>query len=335
VPAVLVPAVATVAVVVTALLAFLAGPLGLGRAFAGQDLTAMTNADRMSQGLKSLSTANDLQALAQQRANEMARSGVLAHTTNLGSKVSGWQRLGENVGRGPKLNDIETAFMNSPEHRQNILDPAFTQLGVGVTSDGSRYFYVAVIFRQPSGVAPASAPPAPAPAPAPAPRAAASPRPAPKPAPTTTTTRAPTTTTTQAPTTTTTAPPPVEVLAAPPVETPPAPVETTTTTTTAPRPIFTNLDFLAANFSDRIVPKPVSAVTPAGRRPSLPVMTAFGLLAVTGGGHAAVRLGSRRSPKVRPIGAARLSGPAPDRRSWVGAICGAEPHTTDEDFITG
>jgi hypothetical protein len=317
--------------VVVALLALLGGPIGLDRALAGQDLTAMTNADRMSQGLKSLSTANDLQSLAQQRANEMARSGILAHTTNLGSKVSGWQRLGENVGRGPKLSDIETAFMNSPSHRENILDPAFTQLGVGVTFDGGKYFYVAVIFRQPSGGAPASAPPGPAPAPAP--RAAASPRPAPRPAPTTTTTRAPTTTTTQAPTTTTTAPPPVEVLAAPPVETPPAPVETTTTT--APRPIFTNLDFLAANFSDRIVPKPASAVTPAGRRPSLPVMTAFGLLAVTGGGHAAVRLGSRRSPKVRPIGAARLSGPAPDRRRWVGAICGAEPHTTDEDFITG
>jgi len=260
-----------VAVVALALFALLGGPLGLGRALAGQDLTAMTNSDRVSQGLKALSTAGDLQSLAQQRANDMARSGNLAHTTNLGSKVSGWQRLGENVGRGPKLTDIETAFMNSPSHRENILDTGFTQLGVGVTFDGKQYFYVAVIFRQPSGSA---APVQPA-QPAPAPRTAA----APKPKPATTTTRAPATTTTLAPTTTTTAappppPPPVEEVAAPPAEAPP-PVETTTST--APRPIFTNPDFLAANFSDRIVapaPVPVSAVRPVRDLPFLPVAVA-------------------------------------------------------------
>ncbi|HEX9529983.1 MAG TPA: hypothetical protein VF954_02515, partial [Acidimicrobiales bacterium] len=71
-------------------------------------------------------------------------------------------------------------------------------------------------------------------------------------------------------------------------------------TTTAPRPIYANPDFLAANFADHIEPRRVSAVTPVGRPPSLPVMTAFGLLALTGGGHAAVRLHSRRSPKARP-----------------------------------
>ena len=88
-----------VAVVAVALLALLGGPLGFGRALAGQDLAAMTNADRVSRGLRALSSVSDLQGLAQQRADEMARSGKLAHTTNLGGKVSGWQRLGENVGR--------------------------------------------------------------------------------------------------------------------------------------------------------------------------------------------------------------------------------------------
>ncbi|HLJ08254.1 MAG TPA: CAP domain-containing protein, partial [Acidimicrobiia bacterium] len=109
-----------------ALVALLAGPLAAGRALATQDLGAMTNAERVSRGLRALSTASDLQSLAQQRANQMAQSGVLAHTVNLSSKVSGWQKIGENVGRGPALSDIETAFMNSPEHRDNILDPAFT-----------------------------------------------------------------------------------------------------------------------------------------------------------------------------------------------------------------
>jgi hypothetical protein len=277
-------------VVVVALLAFVGGPVGLLRAVAGQDLTAMTNADRVSRGLRSLSTANDLQSLAQQRADEMARSGRLAHTTNLGSRVSGWQRLGENVGRGPKLPDIETAFMNSPSHRENILDPAFTQLGVGVTFDGGKYLYVAVIFRQPAGAAPAAAP---APSTPPTTRAAA----APKPKPPTTTAPPPTTTTTRPPTTTTTAPPPpppVEVVVAPPVEAPP-PVETTTTT--APRPVFDNPDFLAANFSDRLVPAASRAPVPVHTPVQLVVTAVLGVVMGAAGTATAYRRLPRR-PKA-------------------------------------
>jgi hypothetical protein len=199
----------------------------------------------------------------------MAKSGQLAHTTNLGSKVSGWKRLGENVGRGPNLRDIETAFMASPSHRENILDPDFSQFGVGVTWDGKEYFYVAVVFRQPSGAATA---PAPTPTTTPTTRAASAP---PKPKPTTTTQPAPTTTTAPPTTTTTLAPPPpppVEVAAA--VE--PPPVETTTTT--APRPIFTNPDFLAANFSDPVLP--VAVTKPLPGRPLAPIFLAavLGLL---------------------------------------------------------
>jgi len=261
-----------IAIVAVALLALLGGPLGIGRAQAGPvaDIAAMTNADRAAARLKALSTANDLQSLAQSRANEMARSGRLAHTSNLGSKVSGWKRLGENVGRGPELRDIETAFMNSPSHRENILDPGFTQFGVGVTFDGKEFYYVAVIFREPSGAA-TSASPATAPAPpatTPTTRAAATPKPKP-----TTTTQRPTTTT-QAPTTTTTValppPPPAEQVVAPPVE-PPAPE---TTTTTAPRPIFTNRDFLAQNFSDRIVPVVSTSPIPAPHRSTTPIVVA-------------------------------------------------------------
>ena len=259
-----------IAFVAVALLALLGGPLGVGRAQAGPtaDVAAMTNADRAAARLKALSTANDLQSLAQSRANDMARSRKLAHTTNLGSRVSGWKRLGENVGRGPELRDIETAFMNSPSHRENILDPGFTQFGVGVTFDGREFYYVAVIFREPSGAAPSSTPaPAPPPTTTPTTRAAAAPKPKP-----TTTTQKPTTTT-QAPTTTTTAlppPPPVEQLVAPPVE-PPAPE---TTTTTAPRPIFTNRDFLAQNFSDRIVPVVSTSPMPSPHRSTAPIVVA-------------------------------------------------------------
>jgi hypothetical protein len=270
--------------VAATLLAF-GGPLAVERAQAGEtaaDLTAMTNADRTRVGLRPLATANDLQSLAQQRATEMARSGRLAHTSNLGTKVSGWKRLGENVGRGPNLRDIQTAFMASPSHRENIVDPGFTQLGVGVTWDGKEYFYVAVIFRQPSSTA--SAPPPTTPttqATPPTTRAASTP---PKPKPTTTTKPAPTTTTAP-PTTTSTVPPPppppVEVAGI--VEPPPE-----TTTTTAPRPIFTDPDFLAANFSDPVVP--VAVTRPLPGRPVTPIVLAALLGLLVGSACTAVAL---------------------------------------------
>ena len=284
------------AVVAVAALTLVGVPLTTQRALAGQtagDLTAMTNADRAARGLRALSTSADLQAVAQQRADEMARSGRLAHTTNLGSRVSGWKRLGENVGRGPNLQDIETAFMASRSHRENILDPGFSQVGVGVRFDGREFLYVAVIFRQPTGAA-AAAPttttrPRPRPATPPTTRAASAPKPKP-----TTTTQAPTTTTTEAPTTTTTAvpPPPVEP-AAPPVEPPPP----ETTTTTAPRPIFTDRDFLAANFSDRIVPVAATSPLPAPGRPVTPIFLAAALGLLVGAGCVAT---ARRYPDQLP-----------------------------------
>ncbi|HEV7686625.1 MAG TPA: CAP domain-containing protein, partial [Acidimicrobiia bacterium] len=183
-----------------------------------------------------------------------------------------------------------TAFMNSPSHRENILDPAFTQLGVGVTFDGSKYLYVAVIFRQPAG---AASTPAPAPSTPPTTRAAA----APKPKPPTPTTAPPTTTTTHAPTTTTTAPPqppPVELVVAPPVEAPP-PVETTTTT--APRPVFDNPDFLAANFSDRLVPAASRAPVPVHTPVQLVVTAVLGVVMGAAGTATAYRRLPRR-PKA-------------------------------------
>ncbi|MDQ3945384.1 MAG: CAP domain-containing protein, partial [Actinomycetota bacterium] len=138
----------------------------LGRsASAGEDLTSMTNADRTAARLGALTTTPDLQSFAQRRAEEMARANKLWHSSNLGTQVSNWQRVGENVGRGRSMRDIQTAFMNSASHRENILHPSFSQIGVGAASDGGQMIYVAVIFRQPKAGAAA---PRPAPAPAPA-----------------------------------------------------------------------------------------------------------------------------------------------------------------------
>ena len=169
-------AVAGSAVVSTALAApALASPSG--------DLAAATNAARAAAGLPALQLNGQLSAVAQGWANHLAASGVLAHNPSLRNQVSGWTLLGENVGMSGSVASVQQAFMNSPEHRANILDSRYTQLGVGsatstLASCNCQVLWVVVDFDRPSGAtAPAPAQPAPA-QPAPAQPAPARPAPA-------------------------------------------------------------------------------------------------------------------------------------------------------------
>lgn len=165
---------------VTMLVAVIMVTLG-GISSAAEDLLALTNADRSTNGLAPLTSTSDLQAFAQRRAEEMMRAGKLWHTATLSTDVTNWRVVGENVGRGPTLTDIQTAFMASPTHRANVLRPEFSQAGVGVVWDGVDLFYVAVIFRQPA----TETTPTPAPRVASSPPRTARPKPAPAPPPTT------------------------------------------------------------------------------------------------------------------------------------------------------
>jgi hypothetical protein len=248
-------------------------PLLTSAAWAGEDLTSMTNADRTATGLPALVTAPDLQSFAQRRAEEMARANKLWHTSNLGTQVANWQRVGENVGRGPSLRDIQTAFMNSPSHRENILHPAFTQIGTGVASDGGQLLYVAVIFRQPKTTTTTAAP-----APTTAPTTAPAPKPRPKPV--AAAAPAPTTTATTAP------PPPAEPTPepAPVVEAPPPPPEEPLHPFATP--LVGQRSFEAANAWDADVPPPA----PDASRVH-PVMAGalVGFVGLCGGVHTRLR----------------------------------------------
>ncbi len=74
----------------------------------------------------------------------------MSHTGGDGSTMSqrveragyvGWMRLGENVAAGyPTIAAVMMGWMNSPGHRQNLLDARFVHLGVGQTTNGSIYW---------------------------------------------------------------------------------------------------------------------------------------------------------------------------------------------------
>jgi uncharacterized protein YkwD len=110
---------------------------------------AKMNAARQAHGLSPYTVSSDLTSIARQHSNTMASKGELYHNSSLTSQVQNWQAVGENVGDGPTVDDIHTAFMNSTEHRDNILDHDFTQVGVGVTVDSHGQVWVTEDFRQP------------------------------------------------------------------------------------------------------------------------------------------------------------------------------------------
>jgi hypothetical protein len=109
---------------------------------------SMLNGERTSNGLPPLTFSGDLAAVAQRWSAQMASSGTLSHNPGLTSQVHNWQAVGENVGEGPTIEDLDKAFWDSPEHRANILDTDYREFGVGYTvRDG--IIWIAVDFRQP------------------------------------------------------------------------------------------------------------------------------------------------------------------------------------------
>jgi hypothetical protein len=114
------------------------------------NILSAVNSARANAGRRSLSLRSDLSAVAYRWSQHMAATGTLAHNPNLTGQVTGWRWVGENVGYGPDWRTVETAFMNSPGHRANILDGDYSQIGIGVVVSNGRV-WVTQVFRAPSG----------------------------------------------------------------------------------------------------------------------------------------------------------------------------------------
>ena len=133
------------------------------------DLATATNTARVSAGLAPLTINAQLSAVAQAWANKLAAAGALSHNPGLRTQVTDWTVLGENVGMAGDVPTVQNAFMHSPEHKANILDPRYTQMGVGSATSiypscGCAVLWVVVDFRRPVTVTSAPvAPKAPAP----------------------------------------------------------------------------------------------------------------------------------------------------------------------------
>jgi uncharacterized protein YkwD len=138
----------TIAKALVVLVALLCSSLCVGgtRASAAetpqQHMFRLVNELRMSKGLSTLAFDPALQTVASGWSETMSKSDDIFHNMNLMNDIkTNWTKIGENVGMGGDLDDIQDKFIASPKHYANLVDPVWDHMAIGIfqASDGT-YF---------------------------------------------------------------------------------------------------------------------------------------------------------------------------------------------------
>ena len=122
-----------------------------------------TNRRRASQGLPPLRPNGDLVGIARIRSRDMADHNYFAHV----SPITGdnaftlmdkhgvpYSWAGENLAKnnypdGEAVGVADVALWNSPPHKENILNPHYTDMGIALVVDASGMKYFTIIFTGP------------------------------------------------------------------------------------------------------------------------------------------------------------------------------------------
>lgn len=117
------------------------GILGYASSISKDEVVKLTNQKRLEAGLSQLTLNNSLSNAAQAKGNDMIVKDYWAHVapdgtqpwkffSNFGYK---YKYAGENLARDfSNANDAMDAWMNSPTHKENILNPKYKEIGIGV-----------------------------------------------------------------------------------------------------------------------------------------------------------------------------------------------------------
>jgi uncharacterized protein YkwD len=125
------------------------------------NLIELTNKNRQFNNQPLLSYNPVLEQAAQQKANDMAKKGYFAHTSPEGLTSWSWfdrvgyiyAYAGENLAIDFQDSiDVSQAWMNSPTHRANIINPVFTEIGIATAQgkyQGRDTVFVVQMFAKP------------------------------------------------------------------------------------------------------------------------------------------------------------------------------------------
>lgn len=103
---------------------------------------ANINSIRAANGLGPVRVDPNMTAAARSWAIWMAENKTLQHADDIVTGApADWLKVGENVGRGGSVDAVWKAFLASPTHAANVLDPVYELVGIGVvwTEDGRMY----------------------------------------------------------------------------------------------------------------------------------------------------------------------------------------------------
>lgn len=111
-----------------------------------QQVVELTNEERTSRGLSPLKIDTELSKVAREKSRNMGEEDYFSHNSpTYGSPFDmmkdfgiTYKTAGENIARGQQTPEkVVNAWMNSEGHRENILSPNFTHIGVGYVEQGS------------------------------------------------------------------------------------------------------------------------------------------------------------------------------------------------------
>ena len=111
-----------------------------------QQVVELTNQERAKNGLPALKLDVELSKVARDKSKDMQTKNYFSHTSpTYGSpfdmmKAYGvsYQSAGENIAMGQRSpQEVVQAWMNSQGHRENIMNPNFTHIGVGHVTAGN------------------------------------------------------------------------------------------------------------------------------------------------------------------------------------------------------
>ncbi len=143
-----------------------ASVLGISTNISATDIISLTNERRISQGIRPVKENQLLSQAAAAKAQDMLNQNYWAHFAPDGKTP--WQFIsqsgykysvaGENLARDfDNASSVVVAWMNSPSHKQNLLDGSFTEIGVAVTEgnlNGVNGSLVVQMFASPANPVP-------------------------------------------------------------------------------------------------------------------------------------------------------------------------------------
>ena len=109
----------------------------------------MVNQTRAEHGLQPLAENLTLDLKADDWAKHLRSICDLEHSRLADGAPSNWLKLGENVGFGGDIDQVHKAYLESPGHRANILDPAFNAMGAAAVwgdCDGWHRVFTVQVF---------------------------------------------------------------------------------------------------------------------------------------------------------------------------------------------